>query len=132
MRSITSKAIIVNLRITDNNLDVIGLTEWLKPDEFTVLNEASPPGYTSDHILHSSRRGGGVAKISVSKFQQKTKTTVYSSFEFVVVKSMQPTQSLFIANVYRPPGPYSAFLTEIPEFLSDHVVMADNIHIFGD
>ena len=30
--------------ITDH--DVIGLTEtWLKP-----LNEASPPGYTSDHI----------------------------------------------------------------------------------
>ena len=29
---------------------MIGLTEtWLKLDEFTVLNEASPPGYTSDH-----------------------------------------------------------------------------------
>ena len=48
------------------------------------------------------------------------------------MKSMQPTQSLFIATVYRPPGPYTAFLTELPEFLSDLVVMADNIHIFGD
>ena len=46
--SLTSKADIVNELITDHNLDVIGLTEtWLKPDEFTVLNEASPPGYTS-------------------------------------------------------------------------------------
>ena len=51
---------------------------------------------------------------------------------FLVMKSMQPTQSLFIATVYRPPGPYTAFLTEFPEFLSDLVIMADNIHIFGD
>ena len=35
------------------------------------------------------------------------------------MKSMQPAQSLFIA-------------TEFPEFLSDLVVMADNIQIFGD
>ena len=48
------------------------------------------------------------------------------------MKSMQPTQSLFIATVYRPPGPYTTFLTEFPEFLSDLVVIADNIHIFGD
>jgi hypothetical protein len=48
------------------------------------------------------------------------------------MKSMQPTQSLFfIVTVYRPPGPAS-FLTEFPEFLLDLVVMADNIHIFGD
>ena len=45
-----------------NYKHMIGLTEtWLKPDEFTVLNEASPPGYTSDHIPCASRKGGGVA-----------------------------------------------------------------------
>ena len=43
------------------------------------------------------------------------------------MKCMQPTQSHFIATVYSPPGPYTAFLTEFPEFLSDLVVMADNI-----
>ena len=58
--------------------------------------------------------------------------TAFSYFEFLVMKSMQPTQSLFIATVYRPPGPYTAFLMEFPEFQSDLVVMADNIHIFGD
>ena len=61
VRSLTSKAVIVNELITDHNLDVIGLTEtWLKPDEFTVLNEASPPGYTSDHFPFASRKGRGV------------------------------------------------------------------------
>ena len=48
------------------------------------------------------------------------------------MKSMQPTQTLFIATVYRPSGPYAAFLTEFLEFLLDLVVMADNIHIFDD
>ena len=52
---------------------------------------------------------------------------MFSSFELLVMKSTQPTQSLCIATVYRPPGPYSAFLTEFPEFLSDLVVIAGNI-----
>ena len=55
--------------------------------------------------------------------------TAFSSFELLVTTSMQPTQSLFIATVYRPPGPYTAFLTESPEFLSDLIVIADNILI---
>ena len=72
---------------------MIGLTKtWLKPGEFTVLNEAPPLGYTSDHIPHASRKGGGVANIYDSKFK---------SFQFLVMKSIQPTQSLFIATVYR-------------------------------
>jgi hypothetical protein len=59
--------------------------------------------------------------------------TAFWSFELLVMKSM-PTQSLFfIATVYRPPDPYTAFLMEFPEFpefLLDLVVMADNnIHI---
>ena len=60
------------------------------------------------------------------------KKTVFSSFELLVMKSMQPTQSLCIATVYRAPAPYTSFHTEFPEFLSELVVMADNIHIFGD
>ena len=57
---------------------------------------------------------------------------MFSSFELPVMKSMQPTQLLFIATVYRPPGPYTGFLTEFPKLLSDLVVIADNIVIFGD
>jgi hypothetical protein len=62
---------------------VIGLTEiWLKPDEFTVLNEASPPGYTSDHIPRASRQGGGVANIYVRKFQFTKKNAVFRLLSF--------------------------------------------------
>ena len=70
LRSLTSKAVTVNELITDHNIDVIGLTEtWLKPEEITVIIEASPPGYTSDHIPRASRKGGGAANIYKSKFQ---------------------------------------------------------------
>ena len=83
VKSLTSKAIIVNELITDHNLDVIGLTEtWLKPDEFTVLNEASPPGYTSDHIPRASRKGGGVANIYDSKFQFTKKKLCFRLLSF--------------------------------------------------
>jgi hypothetical protein len=82
---------------------VIGLTEtWLKPDE---LNEACPPGYTSDHIPHASRKGRGVATFFESKCQFIFKKKCFFIFEDLVMKSMQPTQSLFVATEYRPPGP---------------------------
>ena len=61
---------------------------------------------------------------TIANFNLQKTTTAFSSFELLVMKSMQPTQSLFIATVYRPPGPYTAFLTEFPEFLSDLVVIA--------
>ena len=48
------------------------------------------------------------------------------------MKSMRPSLSLFIGTVYRPPGPDTAFLTELHEILLDLVIIAANIQIFGD
>lgn len=46
IRSLTPKAVIVNEMVTDNNFDVLCLTEtWLKPNEYFGLNESTPPGY---------------------------------------------------------------------------------------
>jgi hypothetical protein len=74
---------------------VIGLTEtWLNPDELTVLNENSPPGYTSDHIAKADVLP---TFMTANFYLQKIKTL--SSFALLVMKSMQPTQSLFIATV---------------------------------
>ena len=67
----------------------------MKPNEFTVLNEASPPGYTSDQIPRASHKGGGVANIYDTTFLFTKKKKTFSSFELLVMKSMQPTQSLF-------------------------------------
>ena len=67
-----------------------------------------------------------------ANFNLQNKSLKFLSFELLVMKSMQPPQSIFIATVYRPSGPYTAFLTEFPGFLSDLVVIAYNIQIFGD
>ena len=56
---------------------------------------------------------------TMPNFNLQLKMTAFLSFELLVMNSMQPTQSLFIATVF-------------PEFLSDLVVITDNIHIFGD
>ena len=79
VRSLTSKAVIVNEQIPDHNLDVIDLTEkWLKPDEFTVLNEASPPGYTSDHILVFPAKAEVLLTFTIVHFSLQKKTAFSS------------------------------------------------------
>ncbi len=44
IRSLSTKVLFVNDMITDHKLDVLSLTEtWLKPDEYIILNEFTPP-----------------------------------------------------------------------------------------
>ena len=140
IRSLTPKAVIVNEMITDNSFDVLCLTEtWLKPNDYIGLNESTPPNYCYKHEPRQTGRGGGVATI-YSDILSVTQKTGYrfKSFEIlmlnVTLSDMQKKSivSLSLATVYRPPGPYTEFLKEFGDFLSDLLVTADKALIFGD
>ncbi len=47
-------------------------------------------------------------------------------------KQNKSVLSLALATVYRPPGPYTDFLKEFADFLSDLLVNADKALIVGD
>ncbi|XP_065815183.1 uncharacterized protein, partial [Labrus bergylta] len=56
------------------------------------------------------------------------------SFESLVLSFSHPVSRTFqpVVVVYRPPGPYSEFLSEFAEFLSDSVLNSDKIIVVGD
>ncbi len=140
IRSLAPKAVIVNEMITDNSFDVLCLNEtWLKPNDYIGLNESTPPSYCYKHELRQIGRGGGVATI-YSDILNVTQKTGYrlNSFEIlllnVTLSDMQNKSvlSLALATVYRPPGPYTDFLKEFADFLSDLLVNADKALIVGN
>ncbi len=100
--------------ITDNSFDVACLTEtWLKSSYFIGLNESTLPSNCYKH----HRRGGGVSTI-YSDILNVTQKTGYrfNSFKILILNvtlseiENKSVISLALATVYRPPGPYTAFL----------------------
>ncbi len=126
--------------ITDISFDVLCLTEtWLKTNDYFGLNESTPPSYCYKHEPRQTGCGGGVATI-YSDILNVTQKTGYrfDSFEILMLNvtllDMQNKSvlSLVLAAVYRPPGPYTYFIKEFADFLSDILVNVDKVLIVGD
>ena len=137
IRSLAPKADIVNEIITDKQLSVLCLTEtWVKQGEYLALNESTPPGFSYYHTPRISGRGGGVATLyNTDMGLTQIAGHKTNAFEFQNIRVASPcpgSTSLILSTVYRPPGPYSEFLTGFAEFLTDIALSADMALIVGD
>ena len=98
---------------------------------------STPPSHVNCHIPRSTGRGGGVATISLANLCISPRPKFkFASFEVLVLHLMHPnskaTQPVTLVTLYRPPGPYTEFLSEFSDFLSALVVNSDKILIVGD
>ncbi|XP_053481003.1 uncharacterized protein LOC128607830 [Ictalurus furcatus] len=137
IRSLASKALIVNEIITDQECNFLCLTEtWIKPNEYIALIDASPPGYSYVHQPRSIGRGGGVGLIYSKNLVVTQKPSykfnsfeiLYTGISYVATKN----KSIPLIIIYRPPGPYTEFLSEFADFVSNLVVSVDKALIVGD
>ncbi|XP_042559606.1 uncharacterized protein LOC122128826 [Clupea harengus] len=132
-QSLTNKSLLINYHILDKGLDFMRLTEtWHKPGDYSVLNEACPPGYNYMEKACSSGRGGGLAIMHRAELKlSPLPMPDLSSMECLAFKC-KPPYSMTVLLIYRPPKPNPSFLPEISDLLTSLCTISTNIVIVGD
>uniref|UniRef100_A0A674N9T6 Reverse transcriptase domain-containing protein n=1 Tax=Takifugu rubripes TaxID=31033 RepID=A0A674N9T6_TAKRU len=133
IRSLTNKEHLIHDLLTDRNFDFLCITEtWQQPNDFSSLNDSTPPDYTYLSHPRSHGRGGGIAVIHHQKWKILPLSLLpSSSFEHLALTLSGPTPTV-IATIYRPPKPHSDFLNDFAVLLTHLCTLSPNIIILGD
>ena len=132
-QSINNKGTLIEEHIREKGLDFMCLTEtWHQPEDYSALNEASPPGYSYLEAARSTGRGGGLAVIHTQDLElSPIPLPATSSCECLAFK-FKPPFSMTVLLIYRPPKSNSAFIPEISDLLTTLCISSANIIILGD
>ena len=136
VRSIRNKGPLLSDTIASHAFDFLCLTEThiRTTDSDSFLHSLTPDGFSLIHRPRSTGIGGGVGFFICESYKcRKVDTSNYSSFENIVITVSVPGRTLFLASIYRPPGPCSSiFLDEFMSFVCFLSSIDGNYFIYGD
>ena len=134
--------------ITDNRLDIVGITEtWLSNDDkynMSVVNTCLNNGYTLHHRpRNTGRRGGGVGVLINNQINVKSRmigvNPEITSFESMEIVITVGSITIRLSVIYRMPPVKSknglkqgTFCNELNDYLEKLSCMNGNIVIVGD
>ena len=115
----------------ERHIDITFLTKtWLYPDDYVIIGECSPAGYSFINIPRSGIDfHGGIGVIYKTQLNLMTITSPIISTTFEHGLMTDQNKSILFAAVYRPPPSQSNklkssdFLTEFDNFITE----VDNI-----
>ena len=145
LRSSNNKGDQVVKYVTDNDLDVVALTEtWVQKDDSVARGNLTPAGYTIYDELRLQpkkqgkwKKGGGVGILCKSSLTViKVQCFSAKTFEFINVLISSGTKSARQVFIYRPPSKFhhtvKLFLGEFASLLESMALDNSNIFIAGD
>lgn len=141
-RSVKNKTVSINDFITDNNIDILALTEtWLGTSvDKTVLSELLPKTHKIHSVSRQKQRGGGVAIVYNKNLNIEVvkQPTVFTHFELLECILHSKDYRCRLCVIYRPPVSksnkfkLSTFYEEWSDLLDQLVVKPEDIVITGD
>ena len=143
VRSVRQKTDQINQYITQNDVDIMALTEtWLTSDDRDRkwISALTPDGYKFINIPRISGKGGGIAIIHKTNLSLKCTTDAHRfvSFEHIQCRLVTNSFVVDIVILYRPPPSKKNKLTtamfthEFQDYLSQLTLSNNQIIIAGD
>ena len=141
-RSVKNKEDDVVEAITDNNIDILAITEtWLTAGDRDNMTRKSmtPQGHQLFDKARKCRRGGGVAIVCKDSLTCKEQQTPpMTSCELLELLINVRLYMLRVAVIYRPPSssktgmPIGTFLEEFHSYIDSRVTMSGKFLVLGD